>query len=346
MDKKAVNELLLNPDDFSDADLRMLIERREYEEMLMTQADKIRREYYGKDVYIRGLIEISNHCENDCFYCGLRHSNKNIERYRLTDDAIVDCCSKGYGLGIRTFVLQSGEDEAFDDLRVCSLIKKIKTLFSGCAVTLSLGEKSYETYKKFRAAGADRYLLRHETSDQAHFLKLHPKNQSAEKRKQCLFDLKSMGFQTGAGLMTGSPHQTTDHLIKDFRFMQDLKPDMIGIGPFLPHKDTPFAKFAGGDIFLVLRTVALSRLMFPKTLIPATTAAGASHPMGLELALRAGANVIMPNLSPHATRKLYALYDTRPNAAEETTEYLDKIRQRVSAAGYSVNMDVGHVCGA
>ena len=327
--------------DLTDKEFLMLIEEEYDAQYLYSAADEVRREYYEDKVYIRGLIEISNYCKNDCLYCGIRCSNKNAVRYRLTEDEILDCCSTGYKLGFRTFVMQGGEDRYFTDEVMCRLISEIKSRYPDCAVTLSLGERNRDSYQRLYDAGADRYLLRHETANDFHYSKLHPKNMELETRKRCLFDLKEIGYQTGSGFMVGSPHQKPENLVEDLRFLQELSPDMIGIGPFITHKETPFSKFDSGSLALTLKMVSILRLMFPRVLLPATTALGTIHPNGREMGLRAGANVVMPNLSPMASRKLYDLYDNKISTGEEAAESVALLSERVRSAGYRVVIDRG-----
>ena len=275
-----------------------------YDALLFESADEIRQSVYGKDVYIRGLIEFTNYCKNDCYYCGIRCSNKNAVRYRLTKEDILECCREGYELGFRTFVLQGGEDPYFTDERIVDIVKNIREEFPDCAITLSIGEKQYESYLAYYNSGANRFLLRHETAESDHYNKLHPEYMKLETRKQCLFDLKKIGYQVGSGFMVGSPFQTMDNIISDLEFLHELQPDMIGIGPYIVHKETPFREYESGSVELTLRLIAILRHMFPYALIPATTALGTLHPEGREMGLRAGANVVMPNLSPRAYRKL------------------------------------------
>ena len=319
-----------------DGDLKELIESSQYDEELFMRADELRRCYYGTDVYIRGLIEFTNYCKNDCYYCGIRRSNAEVSRYRLTEEQILECCRQGYELGFRTFVLQGGEDGYYTDDRMCGIVQNIRREFEDCAITLSLGERSYESYLRLFKAGADRYLLRHETASEEHYRMLHPSSLKAEERKQCLWNLKEIGYQVGSGFMVGSPYQTTEYLIDDLRFLQELKPAMIGIGPFIPHKDTPFGECAGGTLELTLRMVAILRLMFPYALIPSTTALGTIHPRGRELGLAAGANVVMPNLSPVGVRKLYELYDNKICTGEESAQCRGCLERRVNSAGYHI----------
>ena len=328
---------------FSDNELKRLIESDECEQELFVKADSVRREYYGTDVYIRGLIEFSNYCKNNCHYCGIRNGNQTVERYRLDKDEILLCCKQGYRLGFRTFVLQSGEDAFFSDELICDIVSEIKKLYPDCAVTLSLGEKSSDSYQAFFDAGADRYLLRHETANAAHYRLLHPAGMSLDNRKNCLWNLKKIGYQVGSGFMVGAPFQTTEHIIEDLRFLQELQPDMIGIGPYISHQNTPFRGAKNGDLHLCLKLIAILRLMFPHALIPATTALGTIDKKGRELGLAAGANVVMPNLSPVEFRKRYELYDNKICTGEEAAECRTCLEKRVAAAGYTIVTDIGHV---
>ena len=334
---------LFETGDLSDDELKILIESDEFNEPLAEAADIRRRENYGDKVYIRGLIEFTNYCRNNCYYCGIRRDNKKAERYRLTKDEILLCCDEGYRLGFRTFVMQGGEDPYYTDEMICDIVSKIKSRYPDCAVTLSIGEKPRESYQAFFDAGADRYLLRHETADPEHYGKLHPEAMSLENRKECLFDLKEIGYQVGSGFMVGSPYQTTENLISDLRFLQKLQPDMIGIGPYITHADTPFAEFKSGNVMLTLRLVSILRLMFPYALIPSTTALGTIHPQGRELGLKAGANVVMPNLSPVSVRKLYSLYENKICTGEEAAQCQGCLERRVESAGYKIVTDIGNV---
>lgn len=327
----------------SDDDLALLIDDTENRETLFEYSQKRRREYYGTDVYIRGLIEFTNYCKNNCYYCGIRAGNGNVSRYHLSKEDIMSCVSMGYSLGFRTFVIQGGEDMSYSDDDICSIVSEIKTLHPDCAVTLSIGEKSRASYQAYFDAGADRYLLRHETADSDHYSKLHPAEMSLENRKRCLWDLKEIGYQVGSGFMVGSPFQTTENLVSDLRFLQELKPDMIGIGPFLPHDDTPFGKHEKGSMDKCLNLIAILRLLLPYALIPSTTALGTIHPEGRELGLKAGANVIMPNLSPEKTRKLYELYNDKICTGEEAAEGLKRLENRVCSAGFNIVSDRGDV---
>ncbi len=313
-----------------------LICEDEAEEDLRILADRVRQQHYGKDVYIRGLIEISNHCKNNCYYCGIRRGNTEIERYRLSREDILDCCETGYALGFRTFVLQGGEDAFHTDDWLCPLISEIKRRYPDCAVTLSLGERSRQSYQQLFDAGADRYLLRHETAVDCHYRHLHPSELSLQNRMECLFALKEIGYQVGSGFMVGSPGQQPEYLAEDLLFLQKLQPDMVGIGPFLHHNQTPFKDEPNGDLHVTLRLISILRLMFPHVLLPATTALGTLHPRGRELGLQAGANVVMPNLSPSRLRKLYSLYDNKISTGEEAAEGKEKLIKKVKEAGYRV----------
>lgn len=325
-----------------DGEFTALLESNEADEMLFEAADRVRRNIYGDAVYIRGLIEFTNYCKNNCYYCGIRRDNNHAIRYRLSGEEILSCCEEGYRLGFRTFVLQGGEDPYYTDERVCEIVSAIRKRFPDCAITLSIGEKSKESYQAYYDAGANRYLLRHETADPVHYGKLHPTELSSAKRKQCLFDLKEIGYQVGSGFMVGSPYQTTENLIADLRFLQELKPDMIGIGPYITHMETPFAAFPSGSFELTLRLVAVLRLMFPYALIPATTALGTIHPQGRERGLQAGANVVMPNLSPVGVRKLYDLYENKICTGEEAAQCRGCLERRVESAGYRIVTDIGN----
>ncbi|MGN1098020.1 MAG: [FeFe] hydrogenase H-cluster radical SAM maturase HydE [Clostridia bacterium] len=335
----------MNINSLSDKELLDIINTDKYDKELFHAADELRRKYYGTAVYIRGLIEISNICKNNCLYCGIRRDNSEVDRYRLSPEDILSCCENGYELGFRTFVLQGGEDPYFTDDIICGIVSEIKSKYPDCAVTLSLGEKERDSYAAYKAAGADRYLLRHETANEGHYNKLHPAGMSLKHRKDCLFNLKELGYQVGSGFMVGSPYQTSENLVEDLRFLQELGPAMIGIGPFIPHKDTPFKDCAGGTLELTLRMVAILRLMFPYALIPSTTALGTIHPRGRELGLQAGANVVMPNLSPVRVRKLYSLYDNKICTGEEAAECRGCLERRVKSAGYEIVSARGDVYG-
>ena len=296
---------------------------------------------FRKDIYIRGLIEISNYCKNDCLYCGIRRSNKNAVRYRLTKEQILSCCDIGYELGFRTFVMQGGEDPYFTDEVMCDIIRAVKSKYPDCAITLSLGERGKESFKMLYDAGADRYLLRHETADPGHYKKLHPPELNYENRIKSLYELKEIGFQTGAGFMVGSPFQTTENLADDLLFIKALEPQMCGIGPFIPHKDTVFADKPHGSLRLTLILLSIIRLMQPKILLPATTALGTIDPKGRELGILHGANVVMPNLSPQEHRADYALYDNKACTGEEAAECIQCLSRRLNSIGYQIVTDRG-----
>lgn len=306
----------------------------EEEDILFAAARRVREQHYGKDVYLRGLIEFTNCCKNDCRYCGIRRSNRNALRYRLDKEQILSCCEQGYDLGFRTFVLQGGEDPHYSDDRICSIVSAIRERFPDCAITLSIGEKDRSSYKAYRDAGADRYLLRQETSDPEHYRFLHPAEMSLENRKRCLQDLKDLGYQVGCGIMVGSPGQTRANVIEDLLYMKEFGPHMIGIGPFIPHRDTPFADEKAGTLSDTLHLLAIIRLMIPDVLLPATTALGTIHPEGRELGLLAGANVIMPNLSPADVRGKYLLYDGKICSGDEAASSRRLMDQRIENAGF------------
>ena len=294
------------------------------------KADRI----FGKYIFMRGLIEFTNYCKNDCIYCGIRKSNKNSERYRLNKKEILECCKIGYEIGFRTFVLQGGEDNFFNIERMSKIVKAIKNEFPDCALTLSIGEKEEEYYKELKNNGANRFLLRHETSDKEHYSKLHPKYMSLENRKECLRTLKKLGFQTGTGMMIGSPFQKLENIAGDLIFMQEIKPEMIGIGPFLPHKDTPFANEKIGELELNLILISVLRLTFPLSLLPAPTALGTIKEGGRELGILHGANVVMPNLSPMNVRKKYLLYNNKISTGTESAEGVELLRESIDKIGY------------
>ena len=313
----------------------------EVRSMLSREAVRLRKLYYGDKVFTRGLIEFTNYCKNNCYYCGIRCQNPHAKRYRLNREEILDCCENGYGLGFRTFVLQGGEDPFFTDERMTEIIREIKTRYPDCALTLSIGERSFESYRRFRVAGADRYLLRHETADEAHYRKLHPENLTLANRKRCLRDLKALGYQVGAGFMVGSPGQTSAELAEDLCFLEELQPEMVGIGPFIPHHETPFAEAEAGSVDLTLFLLSVIRILLPKVLLPATTALGTLDPQGREKGLLAGANVVMPNLSPVKNRKQYDLYDNKICTGEEAAECRECLAHRVESVGYRLVTERG-----
>ena len=324
-------------------EFRMIMETASKEEMeyLVSTAREVTDSIYGKNVYVRGLIEFTNYCRNDCYYCGIRRSNKEAERYRLTEEQIMECCQMGYELGFRTFVLQGGEDPYFTDDRICEIIKNIKNRYEDCAITLSIGEKSRASYERYFEAGADRYLLRHETANECHYRKLHPAELSLENRKRCLWNLKEIGYQVGAGFMVGSPGQTMETLYEDIRFIKELQPHMVGIGPFIPQHSTPFKGEKAGTLEETLKLLSIIRLIHPKVLLPATTALGTIHPMGREKGILAGANVVMPNLSPVSVRKKYELYDNKICTGDEAAECKNCLQSRMEKIGYTIPVDRG-----
>ena len=323
--------------------LKLLLETNDDEgiRFMREEAVKVCQKTYGNQVFIRGLIEFTNFCKNDCYYCGIRRSNSQADRYRLTKEQMLDCCANGYELGFRTFVLQGGEDGYFTDDKICDLVSAIKEKYPDCAVTLCIGEKSKESYKRYFDAGADRYLLRHETADEAHYKKLHPEEMSLAHRKQCLWDLKEIGYQVGCGFMVGSPGQTVETLYEDLQFIRELQPHMVGIGPFISQKDTPFAEKASGTMEQTLKLLAIIRLIQPHVLLPATTALGTIHPKGRELGILSGANVVMPNLSPVNVREKYKLYDNKICMGDEAAECRYCMENRMKSIGYEVAVSRG-----
>ena len=314
--EKLEKERMLTKDQW----IQLIGSREVYESQAAALAKKIREEHFGNQIYVRGLIEFTNYCKNDCYYCGIRRSNRNAERYRLTIEQILECTDTGYELGFRTFVLQGGEDGYYTDERLEEIIKAIKEKHPDCALTLSLGERSRKSYELFYQAGADRYLLRHETADAGHYQRLHPEEMSYEHRMNCLKELKAIGYQVGCGFMVGSPGQTEETLAEDMLFIQEFQPHMVGIGPFVPHHETPFGREPGGTVEDTLYLLSLIRILEPTVLLPATTALGTIDPRGREKGILAGANVVMPNLSPTNVRKKYELYDNKICTGDEAAE--------------------------
>ncbi|MBR3596550.1 MAG: [Clostridia bacterium] len=331
--KKLIRERKLSEDEYE-----LLIKEYSPEnaDLLAQEAVKIRKSIYGDKVYIRGLIEIGNVCKNDCLYCGIRKSNKNCDRYTLSEEDILSCCKNGYTLGFRTFVLQGGEGGHFTGERLCSLVRKIKEAYPDCALTLSLGEKTREEYEALYKAGADRYLLRHETADSEHYSRLHPPSLTLENRMRCLYDLKDIGFQTGCGFMVGSPFQTESTLAKDLKFTEIFQPEMCGIGPFIPHKDTPFRDFPAGNVNMTCYLLSVIRIICPQVLLPATTALGTLSENGREKGILSGANVIMPNLSPEDAREKYMLYNNKLSSGAESAEKLHELKKKIQNIGYEI----------
>ena len=321
--------------------LTLIKNRDECREYLAQRAAAVRDRVYGKRVFIRGLIEFSNYCKNNCYYCGIRAGNRNIERFRLSADKILECADTGYELGFRTFVLQGGEDAHYTDTDFCYIISKIKERHPDCAVTLSLGERSYESYKALKEAGADRYLLRHETCNKSHYEKLHPAEMNYENRLRCIDDLKSLGFQIGVGFMVGSPFQTYEDLANEMLFLKSINPQMVGIGPFIPHSDTPFCNETAGTAEITTFMLSLIRLTIPRVLLPATTALGTIDPMGREKGIMAGANVLMPNLSPADAKSKYMLYDGKICTGDEAAQCIVCLKKRIEKTGCHIVTDRG-----
>lgn len=343
MDKLQILDRLQDTQTITEEDLRFLLTTEDSPviEELHKRAREMAVAHYGKRIYIRGLIEFTNYCKNNCYYCGIRCANKNVQRYRLTLEQILSCCENGWELGFRTFVLQGGEDPYYTDEKICQIVKEIKRRYPECAVTLSIGEKSEESYQSYFDAGADRYLLRHETADAMHYGRLHPKEMSLAGRKDCLMNLKKIGYQTGCGFMVGSPGQTYTTLFEDLMFIKQLRPQMVGIGPFIPHKDTPFAQEKAGTLEMTLRLLSIIRLLHPSVLLPSTTALGTIHSQGREKGILAGANVVMPNLSPVNVRDKYTLYDNKICMGDEAAECKACMAARMKSIGYEVVTDRG-----
>lgn len=338
--EKFINTHDLTKEEFEEL-IRLARTDAEVREQLKEEAVRLRKEYYGTDVYTRGLIEFTNYCKNNCYYCGIRGGNSNARRYRLTKDEILDCCANGYELGFRTFVLQGGEDPYYTDEKMADIVRTIRTEYPECAITLSVGEHSKETYRLWKDAGADRYLLRHETASDELYQKLHPVEMKLSERKQCLYDLKELGYQVGAGFMVGAPGQTISDLAEDLVFLKELEPHMAGIGPFIPHHDTRYAEEKAGSVDLTLILLSIIRILLPGVLLPATTALGTMDPLGREKGLLAGANVVMPNLSPVKNRKQYELYDNKICTGEEAAECRGCLSRRVASVGYQLVSDRG-----
>lgn len=344
---KELIERLEREHDLTNAEFAVLLDQSSGadRDFLFERARAVRDAHYGRKVYIRGLIELTNYCKNDCLYCGIRKSNASCERYRLTKEQILSCCESGYALGFRTFVLQGGEDGWYTDERMTDIVRAMRQAYPDCAITLSLGERGRESFKRLYDAGANRYLLRHETADEAHYARLHPASMTLTHRLQCLRDLKEIGFQTGAGFMVGSPYQTTECIVRDFRFLQELKPQMVGLGPFIPHHATPLKDFPAGSTERTLLCLSIVRLLLPNVLLPATTALATIDGDGRIKGMNAGCNVVMPNLSPMEDRSKYLLYDNKASSGEEAAESLRTLREHLAAAGYEVVIDRGDYKG-
>ena len=320
---------------------RSLLEGEDQDPELQAEALKASTREFGKSIFVRGLIEISNHCRNNCYYCGIRAGNASVRRYRLSSGEILECCRSGYARGFRTFVLQGGEDPALSDEWLTDLIREIKTVYSGCAVTLSLGERPAESYAMLRKAGADRYLLRHETRNPDHYRQLHPSSMSLENRLECLGILKGLGYQTGSGMMVGSPYQTTSNLVEDLMYLQELKPEMVGVGPFIHHAGTPLGNHRDGSVGMTLKLISILRLMNPRALIPATTALATLDPDGRKKGILAGANVVMPNLTPSVRRGEYEIYEGKASTGAESAEGLEELKQELKSIGYGISVSRG-----
>lgn len=344
---KELIERLERERDLTNAEFAVLLDQSSGadRDFLFERARAVRDAHYGRKVYIRGLIELTNYCKNDCLYCGIRKSNASCEHYRLTKEQILSCCESGYALGFRTFVLQGGEDGWYTDERMTDIVRAMRQAYPDCAITLSLGERGRESFKRLYDAGANRYLLRHETADEAHYARLHPASMTLTHRLQCLRDLKEIGFQTGAGFMVGSPYQTTECIVRDFRFLQELKPQMVGLGPFIPHHATPLKDFPAGSTERTLLCLSIVRLLLPNVLLPATTALATIDGDGRIKGMNAGCNVVMPNLSPMEDRSKYLLYDNKASSGEEAAESLRTLREHLAAAGYEVVIDRGDYKG-
>mgnify|MGYP001012514323 FL=1 len=344
---KELIERLERERDLTNAEFAVLLDQSSGadRDFLFERARAVRDAHYDRKVYIRGLIELTNYCKNDCLYCGIRKSNASCERYRLTKEQILSCCESGYALGFRTFVLQGGEDGWYTDERMTDIVRAMRQAYPDCAITLSLGERGRESFKRLYDAGANRYLLRHETADEAHYARLHPVSMTMTHRLQCLRDLKAIGFQTGAGFMVGSPYQTTECIVRDFRFLQELKPQMVGLGPFIPHHATPLKDFPAGSTERTLLCLSIVRLLLPNVLLPATTALATIDGDGRIKGMNAGCNVVMPNLSPLEDRSKYLLYDNKATSGEEAAESLRALREHLAAAGYEVVIDRGDYKG-
>ena len=344
---KELIERLERERDLTNAEFAVLLDQSSGadRDFLFERARAVRDAHYGRKVYLRGLIELTNYCKIDCLYCGIRKSNASCERYRLTKEQILSCCESGYALGFRTFVLQGGEDGWYTDERMTDIVRAMRQAYPDCAITLSLGERGRESFKRLYDAGANRYLLRHETADEAHYARLHPVSMTLTHRLQCLRDLKEIGFQTGAGFMVGSPYQTTECIVRDFRFLQELRPQMVGLGPFIPHHATPLKDFPAGSTERTLLCLSIVRLLLPNVLLPATTALATIDGDGRIKGMNAGCNVVMPNLSPMEDRSKYLLYDNKASSGDEAAESLRALREHLAAAGYEVVIDRGDYKG-
>ena len=310
-------------------------------QLLRDCADRTAREQFGLGIYIRGLIEVSSYCRCDCLYCGLRRSNRSAERYRLTHDEIMACCREGYKLGFRTFVLQGGEDGTHTDRWLVELVRDIRQSYPNVAITLSLGERSEESYRALYEAGANRYLLRHEAANADLYDALHPTAKGLKNRLECLEALKRIGYQVGMGMMIGVKGQTIDDIVEDLQLIGRMQPQMVGIGPFMPHSSTPLGGEPAGDLRLTLAAVAITRLMLPSALIPSTTALATLSPAGRLEGILSGANVVMPNLSPSDIRAKYAIYENKASWGKEAAEGLAALDEELKTIGYHIDYSRG-----
>ena len=339
---KRITGKLIREHSLEEEEYRYLIDHREdARDPLAREARRVTEQIYGDEIFVRGLIEFTNICRNDCLYCGIRNSNENVERYRLTEKQILDCCAEGYELGYRTFVLQGGEDGYFSDEVLVPLIRKIRREYPECAITLSIGERERASYQALFDAGADRYLLRHETADEGHYRKLHPERMSFRHRMNCLQELREIGYAVGAGFMVGSPFQTSRELAEDLKFIETFRPEMCGIGPFIPHRDTPFRDEPAGTLELTCFLLSVIRLAWPSVLLPATTALGTIDPRGREKGVLSGANVVMPNLSPTEVRRNYELYNDKICMGDESAQCRSCLDMRMRTVGRRVVTDRG-----
>lgn len=323
-------------------ELKALVETEDEDVILYlrSRAEEIRDESYGRNVFLRALIEFTNWCKCDCLYCGIRCSNRHAERYRLSPDVILSAVEEGYRLGFRTVVLQGGEDPYFTDERLIPIVREIRSSFD-VRITLSVGERSYESYERLYDAGASRYLLRHESITASHFARLHPPRQTLDGRIKALKDLKDIGYQVGCGFMVGSPFQTSDDITRDLLFIKEFTPHMVGIGPFIAQQDTPFASYPNGSASLTLKLLSIIRIMNPFLLLPATTALATVRGKGEIEGLGYGANVIMPNITPKEERRKYRIYDDKAYGGLEAAENVERLKWEVGRLGYSIPVDYG-----
>lgn len=335
---RLVGERTLKRDEF-----RALIASCDSQTLEYIRKESVRtaQERFGHGIFVRGLIEISSFCRNDCAYCGLRRSNRSAERYRLNHEQIMECCKEGYDAGLRTFVLQGGEDANLTDEWLEQIIHDIRHIYPDVAITLSLGERSYDSYKRLYDAGATRYLLRHEAANEELYRKLHPQTMSHANRIACIENLKEIGYQTGMGMMIGVRGQSVDDLVDDLLLMERIRPQMIGIGPFIPHRNTPLGDYPAGSVELTLLMLSIVRLMHPSALIPSTTALATLSAEGRRMGILSGANVVMPNLTPPSERKKYAIYEDKASSGSEAVEGLRALEQELNEIGYHIDYSRG-----